>query len=189
VVGEVRAARSGRPGDEPDELRIRRATTDDAAVLASLGARTFLAAYSPAIAAQDLEVYVRDAFSTGRIRHELDEPGASFLVAEGAEHVRPLGYAHLRVAHSACVPAAAPAELVRLYVDPARTGSGVGAQLLRAALAEARSGGHDVLWLGVWERNLAAQRFYLRWGFTHRGEDSFHLGDEVQTDRIMSRVL
>jgi diamine N-acetyltransferase len=189
VVGDVSAPGAGRPDDEPDELRIRRATTDDAAALATLGARTFLAAYSPAIAAPDLEAYVRDAFSAVRMRHDLGEPGASFLVAEGAEHVRPLGYAHLRVAHSACVPAAAPAELVRLYVDPARTGSGVGAQLLRAVLAEARSSGHDVLWLGVWERNLAAQRFYLRWGFTHRGEDSFHLGDEIQADRIMARVL
>jgi diamine N-acetyltransferase len=56
-------------------------------------------------------------------------------------------------------------------------------------LAEARRGGHDVVWLGVWERNLAAQRFYARWGFTRRGESSFHLGDEVQTDRIMARAV
>jgi diamine N-acetyltransferase len=178
-----------RPGAARGGLTVRRATLDDTVALASLGARTFLAAYRPSIAVHDLEAYVRDAFTAARLGDELGAPGSSFLVAEELEHGRFVGYAHLRPAPIACVEATSPAELVRLYVEPARIGSGVGAQLLGAALTEAGGGGHDVLWLGVWERNLAAQRFYARWGFAHQGEVSFRLGDEVQTDRIMSRAV
>jgi ribosomal protein S18 acetylase RimI-like enzyme len=47
----------------------------------------------------------------------------------------------------------------------------------------------EVIWLGVWENNDRAVRFYSRWGFEKFSEHIFMLGDEPQTDWLMRRVL
>lgn len=41
------------------------------------------------------------------------------------------------------------------------------------------------MWLGVWEKNESAIRFYKGLGFVLHGAHSFYLGDEEQTDLIM----
>ncbi|MDC0707071.1 hypothetical protein POL68_01175 [Stigmatella sp. ncwal1] len=56
-------------------------------------------------------------------------------------------------------------------------------------LEEGRTRGHDVLWLGVWERNARAQAFYSRWGFTEVGEMRFLLGDDLQRDLVLALAL
>jgi diamine N-acetyltransferase len=177
---------------------IRQATLDDRTALAELARRTFLAAFGPDNDADDLERYVDEAFSETRIGEQLVEPDATFLVLEETPMggrsgrvaaVTPLGYVHLRPGGSAAVVGVDPTELVRIYVEHHLTGSGYGGRLLQAAIDEARRRKHDTLWLGVWEHNLAARRFYARWGFVEVGEVRFVLGSEVQTDRIMSRPL
>jgi diamine N-acetyltransferase len=176
-------------------VSIRAATVDDRSALAALARRTFLAAFGPDNDADDLERYVDEAFSEGRIAEQLLDPHATFLLLHEAPvgdrpgSGAPVGYAHLRAGRSPSVEGVAPTELVRLYVEHHLTGSGHGGRLLLAAFEEARRRGHDTLWLGVWEHNLAAQRFYLRWGFREVGEVRFVLGSEIQTDRIMSCPL
>ena len=58
---------------------------------------------------------------------------------------------------------------------------------MQAALQEARGGGYDVIWLGVWQENPRAVAFYERWGFQKVGTHVFRLGDDPQTDWIMQR--
>jgi ribosomal protein S18 acetylase RimI-like enzyme len=58
---------------------------------------------------------------------------------------------------------------------------------MRACLEEARKMGHATIWLGVWEKNERAIRFYDKWGFRKIGEKQFVLGRDVQTDFIMER--
>jgi ribosomal protein S18 acetylase RimI-like enzyme len=80
-------------------------------------------------------------------------------------------------------------ELVRIYVDQALIGRGVGAVLMQASLDEARRMGCDAMWLGVWERNERAQAFYRRWGFEVAGTQPFQLGADPQTDLVMGREI
>jgi hypothetical protein len=47
----------------------------------------------------------------------------------------------------------------------------------------------DSLWLGVWEKNEGAIRFYERNGFSVTGSHPFRMGDEIQTDLIMKLPL
>lgn len=56
-------------------------------------------------------------------------------------------------------------------------------------MEEARARGHDVLWLGVWDRNERAIAFYARWGFVEVGEMSFLLGSDVQRDHVLALRL
>jgi RimJ/RimL family protein N-acetyltransferase len=58
-----------------------------------------------------------------------------------------------------------------------------------AVLAAARTLGARKLWLGVWEHNPRAIRFYAKCGFADEGSQPFTIGSDVQTDRVMTLVL
>ena len=83
----------------------------------------------------------------------------------------------------------APIELWRFYVDHAMHGLGVAGQLMAACIETARARDAATLWLGVWERNPRAIRFYEKWGFIDVGSHLFQMGTDPQTDRVMSRSV
>ena len=82
-----------------------------------------------------------------------------------------------------------PIEIVRFYARTRWIGRGVGRGLMEAVLREARARGHDRVWLGVWERNERAIAFYKKWGFIKVGSQPFQLGNDIQTDLVMARVV
>jgi len=95
----------------------------------------------------------------------------------------------LRLGHpTACIAAARPAEIQRIYVDAPWHGGGIAQALMAAMLEHARIAGADRVWLGVWERNPRARRFYEKSGFAIAGDHAFVLGREVQRDLVMARV-
>lgn len=171
-------------------LRIRSATADDTALLADLGARTFTAAYTT-VDAGTIADYVAQAFSEERIRAELGEDEATFLLAydDAGATGGAVAYAHLRMGAGPHVAARRPVELVRLYVEPAAIGQGYGTALLSHCLDHAARQGCDAMWLGVWEHNGGARRLYSRHGFRVVGSQQFQLGQELQTDLVMVRQI
>ena len=60
---------------------------------------------------------------------------------------------------------------------------------MKVCLHEAVAAGCDVIWLGVWEHNPRAIAFYHKWGFKQVGTQTFHLGDDLQTDWVMARPV
>jgi ribosomal protein S18 acetylase RimI-like enzyme len=56
-------------------------------------------------------------------------------------------------------------------------------------VAEAERVGAAGLWLGVWEHNPRAIRFYEKAGFHDVGSHHFQLGSDAQTDRLMVRPI
>lgn len=169
-------------------VRIRPATTADAEPLAALAERTFRDTFAADNSPADLDAYVRDALSLGRVRVELDDPAGAFFIAFADGSPSPVGYAKLRRGPvDPSVTAPAPIELERLYVDRATLGHGVGAALMRHCLDEAHRSGCATVWLGVWERNARAIAFYERWGFRTVGDHIFQLGSDAQRDLIMVR--
>ena len=173
-----------------EQPRIRIATCADAEQLAALAERTFRDTFADDNSTDDMDAYVRDAFSLDCVRDELADDANTFLLAfvEGKE---PLGaYAKLRTGMAdPSVSGRDPIELQRLYVDRSAIGRGVGAALMRASLDAARLSGHRTLWLGVWERNTRAISFYEQWQFATVGEHKFRLGSDSQTDLIMARPV
>jgi diamine N-acetyltransferase len=172
----------------PPTLTIRRATANDAGLLADLGARTFFDAFAAENSPDDMAAYLAAAFNAAQLTVEVADSAALFLLAEIAGGA--VGYAKLSAgAPVAGIEGAKPIELVRLYVVQAWLGRGVGAALMRACLDAARQAGHDTLWLGVWERNGRAQAFYRTWAFRVIGTQVFHLGSDAQTDILMARAV
>jgi ribosomal protein S18 acetylase RimI-like enzyme len=169
-------------------VAIRHATPNDAAMLARIGADTFLAAYESQVGAAILRPYVAEAFTPERLAEELADLRGLFLIAQLDGVVA--GYARVTTGDPpAGVEGDRPIELSRLYAVPTFIGRGIGAALMGAVLDEAGGLGGDVVWLGVWSLNERAIAFYRRWGFETVGSIAFHLGEAAHEDLIMSRRL
>lgn len=65
----------------------------------------------------------------------------------------------------------ASARIARVLVDPARQGQGLGEQLLRAVIAEARERGIRMLTLRVIPTNARAIALYEKLGFVRTGDE------------------
>ena len=174
-----------------DQTRIRTGLPADAELIAALAARTFRQTFADDNAIEDVESYVRDAFTLDRVRAELrdDRERRSCSPSSMAKRSRPGMPSFERGTMDPSVTGPSPLELQRLYVDRSALGHGVGAALMRASLDVARSGGHQTIWLGVWERNARAIAFYERWQFVAVGEHVFRLGSDDQRDLIMTRPV
>src|SRR5215203_230073 len=149
---------------QPQDLTIRRASPDDAGLLAELGARTFGETFAADNSTEDMAAYLAVSFSLAAQAAELAEPTSTFFIAEVGG--RAAGYAKLHAGEPPeGVVGAQPVELVRLYVLREWLGRGVGEALMRACVEEAQRAGHGTIWLGVWEQNGRAQAFYRKWDF------------------------
>ena len=172
------------------EIIIRQAVAEDATILTDLAYQTFWDAFAhhPKNAPDDLNHYMRQAFSIEQLTAELEDPKNSFLVAEiGGELA---GYSKIVFDNiEPGVIAEKPVELARLYSHQKFLGQGVGQTLMDACIERARDAGCDVMWLGVWEFNPRAQAFYQKYGFREVGKHVFQLGSDPQTDLLMQRDL
>jgi len=102
----------------------------------------------------------------------------------------PVGYAKLKE-HSKGdgVVGTNPMELQRIYSIQEYIGKSVGAELMKEAIREAKEGCFNCLWLGVWEKNERAIKFYEKWGFKKVGNYTFVLGEDMQSDFTMELSL
>lgn len=173
-----------------DEITIRPATINDAKALTDLSFTTFWDAFAhhPKNAPDDLDHYMRQAFSAEQIGTEIADEKNAFLIAEVDK--KSAGYAKLVIDNiEPGISAKRPIELARLYSHQDYIGKGVGQDLMDACFDLARRLGRDTMWLGVWEYNPRAQRFYEKNGFRVVGNHVFQLGEDAQTDLLMQREL
>jgi len=64
----------------------------------------------------------------------------------------------------------------------------VGQRLYEEAMWLAKELGMRYVWLGVWEENPRAIRFYAKNGFVAFDKHIFRLGDDEQTDILMKKM-
>jgi diamine N-acetyltransferase len=172
------------------EIHIRQAISDDAKPLTDLAYTTFWDAFAahPKNASDDLNHYMRQAFNVEQITAELADEKNIFLLAEIEGELA--GYSKLILDNiEPGVTATRPVELSRLYSQQKFLGKGVGQTLMDACFAQAKNDGCDVMWLGVWEFNPRAQRFYEKNGFSVVGSHTFLLGSDPQTDLLMQKEI
>jgi len=173
-----------------DLIKLRHATIDDSQLLTDLSFKTFWDAFAhhPKNAPDDLTHYMRQAFNAEQIAKELADPKSIFLIAEIDGETA--GYAKILLDNiEPGVSAERPVELCRLYSKQKFIGQGIGQTLMDACFKRGREEGCDVMWLGVWEYNPRAQRFYKKNGFRVIGKHTFQLGTDPQTDLLMQREL
>jgi ribosomal protein S18 acetylase RimI-like enzyme len=167
---------------------IREANVGDTAQISIFGALTFQQTFGPLNTKQDMKEYLANSFNKARIRSQLLDPLATFLLAY--EDKRLVGYSMLLDGDAAeTVSGKNPVELVRIYIEKFHIGKGYGSKLMEASIEKASEGNHDVLWLGVWENNESAIDFYIKWGFMKVGSREFLLGNDLQNDFLMERLV
>ena len=171
-------------------LKIRRGTVEDADRLAPLAIEIFndTFAANPLNKPEDMRDYIREFMSADAFRRELDDADSTFFIAEIAGEM--IGYAKLKENSTEdCVSDKNPIELCRLYVAQEFHGKGIANELMNECFAEARGKNFQTMWLGVWEFNFRAQKFYEKNGFSKVGEHIFQLGSDAQTDSVMEKKL
>ena len=159
---------------------IRKATVEDAEILARISRETFDAAFGDQYAAADLAVFIRDNYAVEKSRKELADPeiGVWILEEDGVGGgLCPRGSLQARQSrgHPDC------REIHRLYLLPRFQSGGRGARLMKAAMTWLERDRPRRVWLGVFSGNTGAQRFYERLGFRKVGEHTFKVGETRST--------
>lgn len=171
-------------------IKIRLAEEKDAQLLAELGRETFHDAFveNPLMPQDDLQLYMKSAFTVEQITLELEDPKTMFFLAEIEGEA--VGYAKLeRDVTTKGVTGKNPIKLKRLYNKQKFIGFGIGASLMKHCLEESAKLKHDTIWLTVWQHNLSAQNFYHKWNFEECGVFDFQLGETVCIDKVMQRQV
>ncbi|EST08097.1 GNAT domain protein [Kalmanozyma brasiliensis GHG001] len=179
---------------EPIQFTIRHAQATDAAEIASLGASVFFDSFAHSMPAEDMDNYLKSSYTAERIQSEIEDTHTYlFYVARDDTTNELLGFAQLnRFSDEPCLQIKPPhtIELQRIYTASKAHGRGVGSKLMSQALDYAIAQGFKAIWLGVWEENLKAQKFYLeRHAFNKVGDHDFTIGSCVQRDLILERHL
>jgi ribosomal protein S18 acetylase RimI-like enzyme len=173
---------------DPAGLTLRRATVDDASVVAELARRTFVEAFGAKSDPHDLALHSARSYGVAQQAAELAHPGMTTLLAEVGG--RPAAYAQIRrITPPACVPDASAVEISRFYVDQPWHGQGLAQRLMSACLDRAREMGAGTAWLMVYEHNHRALAFYTREGFREVGRHGFIFGNALELDRVLVRTL
>ncbi len=169
-------------------VNIRQCDISDLDELLDLAIQTFDDAFRPMNTTANIEAYLREAFTRDKFQVELAHPHSAFyfIFVDG----RLAGYVKLNVLDAQTdLQDPDSLEIERIYVKKEYQGRGLGKMMLEHALELARQAGKKFAWLGVWEKNENAIRFYQRLGFQQAGTHGFLLGDDHQTDYIMKKIL
>jgi GNAT superfamily N-acetyltransferase len=172
-----------------DDWTIRPASAADAAELAELAQRTFRDAFAALNTADNMDLHCANAYSPALQATEIADPRLHTEVAQSDGRLVAFTQVHLRPEPPPCVSVAPAVELRRLYVERSFHGAGLARDLMLRVLATAASHGAAAVWLGVWEKNPRAIRFYERFGFAAVGDHVFVVGAEPQRDLVMVRTL
>lgn len=169
-------------------MEIRLAVPADATTLAALQESTFRFAFAADNDPADLDLHCRTQYSPALQEAEIRDPQLITLVC--AEHGQLVGFAQLRAGPVSGDHTATPAiEIKRFYLDAAWHGRGLAQQLMEQVFQQARAAGMTQIWLGVWERNPRAIRFYEKFGFAACGEHIFMVGTDPQRDLVLKRSV
>ena len=169
-------------------MRITSLTISDVSILRGIARDTFIETFSEANKAEDMDRYLAKNFSEDQLARELSNPNSFFYVAEVNGNV--VGYLKLNTAHAQTEPQAADAlEIERIYVLSSYHGHGVGQALYHHAMSVAEDRKASYVWLGVWEHNHRALRFYEKNGLIAFGTHIFQLGNDQQTDILMKKSV
>ena len=171
-----------------DSISIRSVSHQDIRQLQQIGRQTFSETFSASNTEANMQTYLEEGFADEKLLAELNNPGSEFYFAELEGTV--IGYLKLNAGQSQTELKEDKAlEIERIYVLKAYHGKKVGQLLYDKAMQVAEQKKADYVWLGVWEENTRAIRFYKKNGFAEFDKHRFKLGNDVQTDIMMKRQL
>ena len=170
------------------EITFGKCTIKDIDQLQVLSITTFTQAFENQNNPKDFHTYITKAFSKEQLLSELNDFDTSFYFVKRREET--IGYFKTTV-FGAQNELKEPEgmELERIYVLPLFQGKGVGKKILSFVESLAQQHGKTYLWLGVWEQNPKAIRFYERHGYMKFDTHPYYIGNDRQTDWLLKKEL
>jgi ribosomal protein S18 acetylase RimI-like enzyme len=171
-------------------MSIRVCTAADASTLSLIGSATLLEAFAGLIPGHAILAHCRMNHTVAAWEGHLAEPANKAWIAEIAPGDFPIGYSLVTEPDfPEGLMREGDLELKRIYLFSRFHGNGVGPELMRVALEEARARGARRALLGVHPDNARALAFYARNGFKKVGTRPFHLGPETFQDPVLALEL
>ena len=171
-----------------NNISFQTCSIQDLATLQMLCITTFYAAYNSKNKPQNIQQYLIKAFNTAQLTKEISNPNSQIIFLKKGEEV--LGYFKINENEAQTdFQANDNLELERIYILPELQGNNYGKIMLEETIRIAQQKGKSKVWLGVWENNPNAVRFYKKNGFKLTGKHEFMFVDEAQVDFVMEKVL
>ncbi|MBA0044850.1 GNAT family N-acetyltransferase [Mycobacteroides sp. LB1] len=173
-------------------IQVGTATAADCTELADVAARTFPLACPPSSTQDNIAAFIAANLNADRFAEHVRDNRVLVARADGTTIV---GYAMLvdgvvddpEVQRAVTLRPAV--QLSKMYVLPEFHQAGVAGALMSAALTAAAGRGATGVWLGVNQENERAQRFYTKHGFSRSGTKTFRVGERLENDYVMQRVI
>ena len=160
----------------------------DLVELTHISKETFITAFQNKNNPKDFNIHLSKALTIETIKSELLNTNSDFyFVYLNTECV---GYFKTNVKEAQTELLDLNAfELERIYILENHQGKHIGQYILEYSIQKAKASQANYIWLGVWEKNSDAIRFYERMGFEKFGSHPFYIGNDKQTDCLMKLNL
>src|SRR5688572_5458050 len=145
-------------------MDIVRVSISDLEDLVHISNKTFYEAFHHLNKAENMEAYMTKAFSYEKLATEVQNENSEFYFIKRESDI--CGYVKINKRDAQTeFKDDTSLEIERIYIDVNHQGKNSGTQLLNRVKQIAKNAGVKYIWLGVWEKNPDAIRFYLRNGF------------------------
>lgn len=171
-----------------ENYKIKRVTTDDVKDLQEVSRQTFKETFGQYNTKQDMAEFLDEAYDLQKLTKEIENPDSEFYFILVKNQVA--GYLKVNEKSAQTEKVADNAlEVERIYLKNEFQHRGLGLVLIKLAQEIANKKNKSNMWLGVWEKNFNAQRFYQKDGFERISQHTFVVGDDAQTDFILVKKL
>ena len=169
-------------------MQIRKLDITDLENLQKISITTFRETFEEVNSEEDMQKYLDENLSLERLKNELENLDSEFYFIENEN--KNLGYLKLNFGNAQTEKLEENHfEIERIYVLKAFLGQKIGQILFDKAIEIGREKNLEYVWLGVWEENHRAIKFYKKNGFEIFGKHDFVLGEDVQTDLLMKMKI
>ena len=169
-------------------IKIRPCSIDDLKKLQNIGFETYNETFSTMNSQETMDKYLQESFNKKKLLAELNNKNCKFYFLYAENELA--GYLKVNDAQAQSdINDPKSIEVERIYIKRPYKGKGLGKKLVNFAFQLAIERGKNYVWLGVWEKNLNAISFYKKMGFYEAGHHSFRMGDEIQNDLIMKKII
>ena len=170
------------------DYTIKPITTSDVEKLQKVSRKTFKTTFDPYTAPNDMVRFLEEDYETVKLVKEIENPNSRFYFLMVQNEIA--GYLKINVGDAQTEHLRENAlEVERIYLRSSFQHRGLGNVLLDFAEKTAREEGKDYMWLGVYEKNVPAQHFYKRHGFSKVSQHTFQVGSDPQTDWLLVKKL
>ena len=168
-------------------IKIKKCNREDLEILQEISIETFNDTFKNQNSPENMKAYLDRAFNTKQLEEELSNRSSQFFFVYFNEEVA--GYLKVNTNEAQSEEMGDESlEIERIYIKNKFQKHGIGKYLLNKAVEIAMEHNKKKIWLGVWERNENALAFYKKMGFVYADSHSFYMGEEEQTDFIMTKT-